>query len=176
MKNQNCHTIICGTSKSQEGKKYYYKGVNKSRFWGTLHKAGIFPIEITGEEAQTDKLEQKGILITDLSSAKGGEEEKDKKIKAESLKNGLIQLKEIIKSKKELIRIAFVGKQAAKWFFIYFIDCINFEKNAGKKSVKKEITKKYGKLDWNLKMADNRIIEWYLLPNLQRQWKKKHWN
>ena len=32
------HTLLIGTSKTQKGKKYFCKGANISKFWGTLSK------------------------------------------------------------------------------------------------------------------------------------------
>lgn len=73
------------------------------------------------DKPNTSQLNNCGILISDISDEKGGVETKDKHIKAKSLKNGFEKLKESIEAEEKFKRVAFIGKQAAKWFFIYFL-------------------------------------------------------
>jgi len=103
----NFHTILIGTSKTVEGDEYFCEGRNVSLFWGTLRnvKGSIF----NGELAQTKKLRENGVLITDISSEKGGVEKQDKQIKVSSIQDGFIELERKLLAQKDLKRVAFIG-------------------------------------------------------------------
>lgn len=165
----NTQTLLIGTSKTQKGKEYFCEGANISKFWGTLSKVNN---NFNGKE-QTSELISKGVLITDISSANGSEEKRDKEIKAISLKNGFKNLEFTINSNPEIVRIAFIGKQAAKWFFIRFIDRI---KLLNKDLLFKVDLFEYGKQQWTVDFGNKEII-CFVLRNTGRQWEKnpKDW-
>lgn len=165
--NEEIHTLLIGTSKSQKGEKYFCKGANISKFWGTLSKANS---NFVGKE-ETSKLISNGVLFRDISSAKGGQEKKDKEIKAISLQQGFNDLDNILTNNPSIERIGFIGKQAAQWFFIRFIDKIKLLK---KDLLFMDNLFKYGKQQWNVNFG-NKKIDCFVLTNTGRQWKREVW-
>lgn len=162
--------MLIGASKTVDCKEYFCEGTNVRRFWGTL--SFIHDI-FDDDHAQTNKLNEEGVLITDISNAKAGGEKKDKEIKAQSLKDGLLNLKQTILNEHCLRRIALIGKFATKMFFTYFID--NIMLNSSKyRSYKQSLFSNYGKQEWQLKFK-NRVLDCYMLTNTQRQWEKEVW-
>ncbi|HPS83140.1 MAG TPA: hypothetical protein PLA88_02410 [Bacteroidales bacterium] len=158
------HTILIGTSKTVEGDEYFCKGRNVKLFWGTLND--VIKSDFSGKEAQTEKLSEKGVLITDISSEKGGVEKQDKQIKVSSIQDGFIELERKLLAQKELKRVAFIGKLAAKWFFIRFIDKIDLKND---ESTYNSEFFHYGKQKWTLKV-NNSDVTCYTLQNTGRQW------
>lgn len=164
---EKIHTLLIGTSKTQEGDRYFCKGPNIKKFWGTLANVNK---DFNGKE-QTSKLTSKGVLITDISSAKGSEEKSDNDIKAFSLKIGFKNLEYIIISHPEIVRIAFIGKLAAKLFFIRFIDRIILKKEG---LTFKDCLSNYWKQDWTVYFG-NKEITCFVLTNTNRQWNCDIW-
>jgi hypothetical protein len=162
--NENIHTLLIGTSKTQPGEKYFYSGANIGKFWGTLSNVSD---DFKGSE-ETSKLKSKGIIFQDISSAEGGQEKKDKEIKAINLQNGFVKLEKQIIENPKIQRIAFIGKQAAQWFFIRFLDKINLIEND---LIFKVDLFEYGKQEWKVNFG-NKQIECYVLRNTGRQWEK----
>jgi hypothetical protein len=157
----NYHTIICGTSKSREGYEYFqrnYPKPNIDNFWGTLRKANVFH-EIKGDRPQTQALNKRGILLTDLSAAKGGKERRDNAVKIKNLRKGLARFKHQIINSNSLNTIAFVGKESAKWFIIHFLDEIDFVSDA-----EATVLPNYGLQKW---YCINKHVEYFVLPNIQ---------
>ena len=185
MSNSKIHTVLIGTSKSQKDEdKYFYEGANIKRFWGTLSKVNnnfkeeetkgkkqTKEEEETKRKKQTKKLISTGVFFKDISSAKGEEEKRDKSIKAISLKKGFEELEELFRLHPDIQRIGFIGKQAAKWFFIRFIDKIKLHNG---NLTYKEGLFKYGKQEWQI-VFGNKEIECFVLTNTARQWDQKVW-
>lgn len=169
-KKEHIHTLILGTSKTEKGKEYYCKGQNKKRFWGTL---SLLNSSFKDDEPKTCQLRRNGVMIGDLAEPTSPPEKKDKKIKAESLQNGFHKIQEIIKNEKELKRIGLVGKQAAKWFFFYFLNDIELG-HARSRLIKSSLFSQYGEQEWLLKQNSSQI-KCYILTNTNRQWKKEVW-
>jgi len=161
---KNIHTLLIGTSKTQIGDNYYVKGANITKFWGTLSKINN---SFDGSE-QTLKLLENGVLFNDVSSAKGGEEKKDKEIKAISVQEGFIKLESILNN-NNLKRIGFIGKKAAELFFVRFINNIDIKE---KDILFNNIFDEYGEQKWSLKINSNDVT-CYVLRNTGRQWKKE---
>jgi len=159
------HTLLIGTSKTLDSNEYY-GGKNINRFWGTLKSIN----STFSGQPQTSKLNNDRVLVTDISSALGGQEKKDKQIKAVSLQKGFEDIEDLLKSEKNIERIGFIGKQAAQWFFIRFIDKIDLKKVP--KSCFKVDLFEYGKQSWTINF-NNKTIYCYLLRNTSRQWKEE---
>lgn len=167
------HTILIGTSKTVDGKEYFCKGMNISKFWGTLAKVDS---KFSSEVPMTSELKKRGVMFQDISSAHGGEEKRDKHIKVTSLKNGFKNFENTLEENKDIETIAFIGKRAARWFFIHFLDRISI--NDGDLRIldkgDDDILFKYFEYNFTINFG-NKEISCTVLPNTGRQWNPKHW-
>lgn len=159
------HTFICGSSKSKERDAYYI--YHNKRFWGTLNEAGITDERLSPDEYRRLGRDY-GIYLTEIVDPHKYRVAKDRDIEPDQVKEGLEALIKRIEN-HDPNRMAFVGKNAATWFYRY----IN----------KKEITHSQGlghkrdrrnlsglELEW-----DFMDLDYFLLSNTHRHWDKDVW-
>ena len=165
MKEPKTHTIICGTSKSQDNDGYYIK--EKDKFWGLIHKYKV--TESLIDPFDYKKFEDLGFkfleLITNIVS-------QDKKIFEKYSIDEIQSYIEIFVEKVDSIkpkRIFFHGKKSADWFLQY----IKYGK-IRKKGYLMTRSREYGKQsDLNLG------YDIYILPSTSgaasKYWQPKYW-
>lgn len=159
------HTFICGTSKSKEKDAYYI--YHKDRFWGSIYEAGITNEQIAPEDYR--KLGQKyGIYLTEIVDPDEYRVKSDSDIQPHQVRTGMERLLDQIQA-HEPNRIAFVGKNAATWFYRF---CENRELTHSQASGHKRDRRSIGefKLGW-----DYLGLDYYRLSNTHRHWNKDLW-
>jgi len=159
------HTFICGTAKSKEQDAYYI--YHNNRFWGSLHDAGITDSQIEPEEyRQLGK--QYGIYLTEVVDPEEHIVSQDSDIEPHQVRSGMENLVERIHS-HDPKRIAFVGKNAATWFYRY---CKNKEMThsqaSGHSTDRRNLN--YGELNW-----DYFGVDYFMLSNTHRHWDREMW-
>ena len=112
------HTFVVGTSKSKDQDAYYI--YHNNRFWGTLHEAGITDAQLKPEEYRRLG-DEYGIYLTEIVDPDEYRVASDSDIKPHQVESGLETLTKGIASHNP-DRIAFVGKNAATWFYRYYTD------------------------------------------------------
>jgi len=159
------HAFLCGASKSKEADAYYIH--HNNRFWGTLHDAGITDTQIQPENYRRLG-EQYGIYLTEIVDPDEYRVSSDSDIQPHQVESGLNTLMERIGTHRPK-RVAFVGKNAATWFYRYNEDKeITDSQDPRHKSDRKNLG--YGELGWNYNS-----LEYYLLTNTHRQWEEEVW-
>lgn len=159
------HTFVCGSSKSKEQDAYYI--YHNNRFWGTLRDAGITDEQIAPEDYRQLGKEY-GIYLTEIVDPDEFRVAKDSDIEAHQVVSGLETLMDRIDA-HDPTRIAFVGKNAATWYYRYINDKeITHSQASGHKTDRRNIEGL--KLDWNHKGLDH-----YLLSNTHRHWDRETW-
>ncbi|MDY7081478.1 MAG: hypothetical protein SXQ77_03510 [Halobacteria archaeon] len=108
------HTFVCGASKSKEEDAYYI--YHNDRFWGTLHEAGITDTQIEPEDYRRLGKEY-GIYLTEVVNPNKHRVSQDSEIEPDQVVTGINSLIGKIEEHNPN-RIAFVGKNAATWFYI----------------------------------------------------------
>ena len=157
----NIHTLLIGSSIIQKGEAFFYTGTNSSIFWGTLSEVNN---DFDGTE-QTSQLISKGVFLFDISATE--DEEKDGENKKTPLQQGFGDIEELLQAHPTIERIGFIGKQAAKLFYIHFIKNINIQ---GKGKLDKANLFEYGKQKWVFNYRTMEII-CFILSNSEEQWK-----
>lgn len=159
------HTFVCGSSKSKQQDAYYI--YHNNRFWGTLREAGITDEQIEPEEYRQLGREY-GMFLTEVVDPATYRVAKDSDIEPHQVRDGLQTLEKRIEE-HEPNRIAFVGKNAATWFYRYINDKeITGSQASGHKTDRRELSGL--ELDW-----DYKGIDYFLLSNTHRQWNKDVW-
>ncbi len=159
------HTFVCGTSKSKERDAYYIH--HNNRFWGTLQQAGITDRQISPENYRRLGREY-GIYLTEVVDPAEDRVAKDSDIEPYQVRDGLEKLVERIESHKPN-RLAFVGKNAATWFYRYINDKeITPSQASGHKRDRRNLEGL--ELGW-----DYKDLDCFLLSNTHRQWDKDVW-
>lgn len=159
------HTFLCGTSKSKEADAYYIH--HNDRFWGTLQESGITEEQIRPENYRRLGKEY-GIYLTEIVDPEEYRIANDSDIEPHQVRSGLQALMERISSHNP-DRIAFVGKNAATWFYRYNEEKeITDSQSTGHSRDRRALN--IGELDWNY-----HGLEYHLLTNTHRQWDKQVW-
>ncbi|QZX99384.1 uracil-DNA glycosylase family protein [Halobaculum rubrum] len=159
------HTFLCGSSKSKQQDAYYI--YHNNRFWGTLHEAGITEEQLPPEEYR--RLGQEyGIYLTEIVDPAEYRVPKDSNIKPHQVQEGVETLDDRIDA-QDPNRIAFVGKNAATWFYRYINDKeLTHSQASGHKTDRRNLSGL--ELDWDYKGLD-----FFLLSNTHRHWDKELW-
>lgn len=159
------HTFVCGSSKSKEQDAYYI--YHNNRFWGTLNEAGITSAQIAPENYRQLGTEY-GIYLTEIVDPDMYRVASDSDIEPQQIREGLEVLEQRIESHNPN-RIAFVGKNAATWFYRHINNKeVTHSQFSGHKTDRKNL---HGlELDW-----DYKDIDYYLLSNTHRHWNKEVW-
>lgn len=159
------HTFLCGSSKSKERDAYYI--YHNDRFWGTLLDAGITDGQIAPENYR--RLGQDyGIYLTEIVDPDEYRVPKDSEIEAHQVREGMKTLDERIDA-HEPNRIAFVGKNAATWFYRYINDKeLTHSQASGHKTDRRNLSGL--ELNW-----DYKGLNYYLLSNTHRHWDREVW-
>ena len=159
------HTFVCGSSKSKQQDAYYI--YHNNRFWGTLREAGITDEQLSPENYRRLGNEY-GIYLTEIVDPDSYRVAKDSDIEPHQVRDGLQTLEQRIDAHNPN-RIAFVGKNAATWFYRHINDKeITHSQASGHKSDRRNLQGL--KLDWEYKGLD-----FYLLSNTHRHWNKAVW-
>lgn len=159
------HTFICGSSKSKQQDAYYI--YHNNRFWGTLHEAGITETQLAPEDYRQLGKEY-GIYLTEIVDPAEYRVAKDSKIKPHQVEEGIETLVERIESHSPN-RIAFVGKNAATWFYRYINNKeLTHSQASGHKTDRRNLSGL--ELDW-----DYKSLNYFLLSNTHRHWNKEVW-
>lgn len=159
------HTFICGTAKSKEQDAYYI--YHNDRFWGSLHDAGITDSQIAPEDYRRLGREY-GIYLTEVVDPAEYRVATDSEIEPHQVRSGLDALMDRIESHSPN-RIAFVGKNAATWFYRYCKDkVLTHSQASGHKSDRRNLTGPT--LDW-----EYFGIEYFMLSNTHRHWDREQW-
>lgn len=159
------HTFVCGTSKSKEEDAYYIH--HNDRFWGTLHKAGITDEQLVPASYRQLGHEY-GIYLTEIVDPGEYRVASDSDITADQVASGLETLHQRI-DKHDPNRIAFVGKNAATWFYRYHENKpLTHSQASGHKRDRRNLSG--FKLDW-----DYLGLDCYLLSNTHRHWDQDTW-
>lgn len=153
----NIHTLLIGASNTQDGEAFFSTGANGNKFWGTLSKVNN---SFDGSE-ETSKLISKGVFICDISADEEEEMKNDKKIKSTLLQLGFANIDELIKTQPNIETIAFIGQQAAKWFYIHFINKIQIQDD---EHTYKENLFENGKQKW----VFNQKVTCFILKNIEK--------
>lgn len=159
------HTFLCGSAKSREQDAYYI--YHADRFWGTLHDVGITDVQIQPKDYRTLG-DEYGIYLTEIVDPDEYRVASDSDIERHQVRSGIQRLEEKIET-HDPNRIAFVGKNAATWFYRH----INGKKltgsNAsGHKTDRRKLEGPY--LDW-----DYNGLDFHLLSNTHRHWDREGW-
>lgn len=167
-KKDNIHTLLIGASNTPEGKAFFSFESNGNKFWELLSNMDN---SFSGT-AETSKLISKGVFIFDIAA---DEKDKDDKTKSTLLQLGFAHIEELLKKQPSIKRIAFIGQQAAKWFFIHFINKIHFE---NKDHLDKENLFEEGKQKWVFDQTISCFILDYGSQQVQDDKKKwiEFWN
>jgi len=161
----NYHTFVVGTSKSKEQDAYYI--YHNNRFWGTLHEAGITDAQLKPEEYRRLG-DEYGIYLTEIVDPDEYRVASDSDIEPHQVESGLETLTKGIASHNP-DRIAFVGKNAATWFYRYYTDKeITHSQSPGHKNDRQNL--QGVELDWNYFSLD-----YFMLSNTHRHWDKDVW-
>lgn len=159
------HTFVCGSSKSKQQDAYYIH--HNNRFWGALHEAGITDEQIAPEDYRRLGREY-GIYLTEIVDPDEYRVAKDSDIEPHQVRDGLETLVERIES-HDPNRMAFVGKNAATWFYRYINDReLTHSQASGHKTDRRNLSGL--ELDWGYKGLD-----YFLLSNTHRHWDKEVW-
>jgi G:T/U-mismatch repair DNA glycosylase len=159
------HTFLCGTSKSKEQDAYYI--YHNNRFWGTLQEAGITELQLEPDEYRYLGKEY-GIYLTEIVNPDDYRVAKDSEIEPYQVEEGLVALENRI-DKHQPNRIAFVGKNAATWFYRHKEEKeITHSQASGHSSDRRALSGL--QLDW-----DYRGLDYYLLSNTHRHWDQDVW-
>jgi G:T/U-mismatch repair DNA glycosylase len=164
------HTIIVGTSKSKSESGYYIHA--KSKFWGTIHKAGLTSEIFKPSEYEKFSREYE-ISFDEIYNEEIVSRDVKLKENLNCIKDGLNSLIDRIEAQPSVTNIAFNGKTAAGWFLEYL------ETNDISKRPSHYLNKKFGKDFYGelpFKFKDKRI---YILPNTSgvafKTWVEKPW-
>ena len=106
------HTIIVGTSKSNNYNGYYFGALDK--FWGLINKSGFNDKYGPCEYKKFTK--DTGIGFDELVNKKIVSSDEELKQNLGFVQDGI---KKFIKRQKNIKRIVFNGKNAAGWFYQY---------------------------------------------------------
>lgn len=159
------HTFVCGSSKSKQRDAYYI--YHNDRFWGTLREAGITDTQLAPSEYRRLGREY-GIYLTEVVDPAEYRVPKDSEIEPYQLREGLRILVERIET-YEPNRIAFVGKNAARWFYRYMEGKeITHSQASGHRRDRRSLEGL--SLDW-----EYLGIDYYLLSNTHRHWDEDVW-
>lgn len=159
------HTFVCGTSKSKERDAYYI--YHNNRFWGSLHEAGLTDSQIEPEDYRRLGKEY-GIYLTEVVDPDEYRVAKDSEIKPHQVESGMRNLIDKIQT-RDPNRIAFVGKNAATWFYRYAENKdITHSQASGHSKDRRNL--EGPKLDWEYLGLD-----YYMLTNTHRHWDKEIW-
>lgn len=159
------HTFLCGSSKSKQQDAYYI--YHNDRFWGTLREANITDTQLPPPEYRRLGREY-GIYLTEIVNPDKYRVPKDSDIEPHQVQEGIRTLLERIEL-HEPNRIAFVGKNAATWFYRYMENKeITHSQASGHKSDRRSLQGL--KLEW-----DYHGIDYYLLSNTHRHWDSDIW-
>jgi len=166
------HTFVCGTSKSKQEDRYYIKAKNK--FWRSLYEADITDRQLKPREYRI--LGKKyGIYLTEIVDPEKYIINGDKDIEPFHLGDGFEKLFGRIEDEKPT-RIGFVGKNAATWFYRYLNGIELAKCNHPVHGRTRRNLGDYGLLDWKYDPLQLTVeIEFWLLTNTHRQWKKEIW-
>lgn len=159
------HTFLCGTSKSKERDAYYI--YHNDRFWGTLDDAGITDTQIAPEEYRRLGREY-GIYLTEIVDPAEYRIAQDSEIEPHHVRDGMAALVERIAA-HDPNRIAFVGKNAATWFYRYMEgEDITHSQASGHRSDRRNLSGL--RLGWPYDGRD-----YFLLSNTHRHWDRERW-
>ncbi|MDG5778893.1 uracil-DNA glycosylase family protein [Haloarculaceae archaeon H-GB11] len=159
------HTFVCGSSKSKKEDAYYI--YHNDRFWGTLREVGITHSQIDPSDYRRLGREY-GIYLTEIVDPAEYRVAQDSDIEPYHVEEGIESLIERIEA-YDPKRIAFVGKNAATWFYRYIEDKeITHSQASGHKSDRRNLQEL--ELDWSFLGLD-----YYLLSNTHRHWDKDVW-
>ncbi|TQQ79715.1 uracil-DNA glycosylase family protein [Halonotius roseus] len=159
------HTFVCGSSKSKQQDAYYI--YHNNRFWGTLEEAGITDTQLDPPEYRRLGREY-GIYLTEIVDPSSYRVPKDSDIEPHQVREGVETLVERVETHGAK-RIAFVGKNAATWFYRHMENKeITHSQASGHKNDRRRLEGL--SLDW-----DYFGIDYYLLSNTHRHWDKDVW-
>lgn len=159
------HTFLCGTSKSREADAYYI--YHSNRFWGSLQEAGITDGQILPEDYCRLGSEY-GIFLTEIVDPEEHRIGSDSEIEPWQVREGLSALEERI-DEHQPNRLAFVGKNAATWFYRHINGKeITHSQASGHKRDRRELGGP--ELEWDYKGLD-----YHLLSNTHRHWDEDTW-
>jgi len=159
------HTFLAGTSKSKEADAYYI--FHNNRFWGTLHETGITDDQIEPEDYRRLGREY-GIYLTEIVDPDQYRVATDSDIEPHQVRDGLETLLDRIETHAPN-RLAFVGKNAATWFYRHMEGKeITHSQAPGHKTNRRNLQGL--ELDW-----DYLGLDYYLLSNTHRHWDKDVW-
>lgn len=159
------HTFLCGTAKSKEQDAYYI--FHNDRFWGTLHETGITETQL--EPVEYRRLGQEyGIYLTEIVDPDEYRVAKDSEIEPHQVRDGLETLVDRIES-HDPNRMAFVGKNAATWFYRHMENKqITHSQASGHRTDRRALGGLH--LNW-----DYLGLDYFLLSNTHRHWDKDVW-
>lgn len=159
------HTFVCGTAKSKEQDAYYI--YHNDRFWGTLHAAGVTDTQLNPDEYRQLGREY-GIYLTEIVDPDEYRVAADSEIEPHQVRSGMNSLRDRIESHSPN-RIAFVGKNAATWFYRA---CegkeLTHSQATGHKTDRRNLDGPT--LDW-----DYFGLEYFMLSNTHRHWDREVW-
>ena len=159
------HTFVCGSSKSKERDAYYI--YHNDRFWGTLHSAGLTDSQLSPENYRRLG-DEYGIYLTEIVDPDSYRVAKDSEIGPYQVREGLERLERRLEA-HDPHRIAFVGKNAATWFYRHINGKeITHSQASGHRTDRRNLDGL--ELDWEY---DGR--EYYLLSNTHRHWNEDVW-
>lgn len=159
------HTFLCGTSKSKKQDAYYIH--HNNRFWGTLHETGITDHQIEPENYR-DLGRKYGIFLTEIVDPDEYRIPSDSDIEPRHLADGMEKLITRIQEHQPK-RIAFVGKNAATWFYRYCEQKQLTHSQASPHTSDRRNLSGF-ELNWNYYGLD-----YYLLSNTHRHWDSEVW-
>lgn len=159
------HTFLCGTSKSRDEDAYYI--YHNDRFWGSLQEAGIADEQIEPEDYRRLGREY-GIYLTEVVDPDEHRVGRDSEIEPWQVRGGLEALEERIDEHRPN-RLAFVGKNAATWFYRHINGKdITHSQESGHKRDRRKL--EGSELAW-----DHKGLDYYLLSNTHRHWDRETW-
>lgn len=159
------HTFLCGSAKSKRHDAYYIH--HNDRFWGRLRDVGITGSQIKPVEYR--RLGQDyGIYLTEIVDPAEYRVPQDSDIEPHQVQSGIENLDERI-DEYDPNRIAFVGKNAATWFYRYVSEKeITHSQQSGHKMDRRNLEGL--ELEWDYKGLD-----YFLLSNTHRHWDRDIW-
>ena len=159
------HTFVCGSSKSKDPDAYSIS--HNNRFWGTLLEVGLTAEQLSPAEYRRLGKEY-GIYLTEVVDPEEYRVAKDSNIEPHQVEEGLAALDDRIDA-HEPNRLAFVGKNAATWFYRYIEGKpITHSQASGHKNDRRSLQGL--ELDW-----DYKGLNYFLLSNTHRHWDREVW-
>ena len=140
---------------------------HNDRFWGTLYDVGLTDEQIAPAEYRRLG-DEYGIYLTEVVDPADYRVGKDSEIEPQQVREGLATLEARIDT-HEPTRLAFVGKNAATWFYRHLQDKeITHSQASGHKNDRRN-------LEGPELGFDHKGVDYFLLSNTHRHWDQDMW-